>query len=151
MGVKIALVGSSGGHLRHLLRLKPWYEEYERFFVTFPKPDAKAALAGEAVYWLNFPTNRHAWNLIRNFGVAWRTLRTERPSLIVSTGAGGAIPFYVLGKLFGAKLVWIEVIDRVTQPSLTGRIVAPFCDAVIVQWPIQATFFRRAINLGPLL
>jgi beta-1,4-N-acetylglucosaminyltransferase len=147
---KVALVGSSGGHLLQLLQLKDWYGERPRVWATFNKPDAVHYLAGERVYWLHYPTNRHLPNLLRNTVAAWRFLRRERPELIVSTGAGGAIPFFLLGKLFGARLVWIEVIDRLLSPPLTGRLVAPLSDAVIVQWESQRRFYRNAVVLGPI-
>lgn len=32
---KICLVGSSGGHLTHLYKLKPTWKKYNRFWVTW--------------------------------------------------------------------------------------------------------------------
>ena len=131
-------------------QLKDWYRSRPRVWATFQKSDAVHYLAGEQVEWIHYPTNRHIPNLIRNTFKAWRFLRRERPELIVSTGAGGAIPFFVLGKLFGARLLWIEVIDRLHTPPLTGRLLAPLCDAVIVQWESQRRFYGNAVVLGPI-
>ncbi len=147
---KVALVGSSGGHLLHLLQLREWYEAHPRVWATFRKPDALHYLAGERVYWIHYPTNRNIPNLLRNTVAAWRFLWRERPSLIISSGAGGAIPFFFLGRLFGARLIWIEVIDRLFSATLTGRILAPISDAVIVQWESQRKLYRNAIVLGPV-
>ena len=33
--MKVCLVGSSGGHLTHLYMLKPFWENKDRFWVTF--------------------------------------------------------------------------------------------------------------------
>ena len=33
----------------------------------------------------------------------------EKPDLIISSGAAVAVPFFYLGKLMGAKLIYIEV------------------------------------------
>lgn len=147
---KIALVGSSGGHLLQLLQLKAWYENHPRVWATFRKPDALHYLAGERVYWIHYPTNRNIPNLLKNTVLALRFLWRERPALIVSTGAGGAIPFFVLGKVFGARLIWIEVIDRLFSATLTGRLLAPLSDAVIVQWESQRELYSHAIVLGPI-
>ena len=43
--MKVCLVGSSGGHLTHLYMLKPFWQDQDRFWVTFPKPDAQSLLA----------------------------------------------------------------------------------------------------------
>ena len=42
--MKVCLVGSSGGHLTHLYMLKPFWQDKERFWVTFNKEDANSIL-----------------------------------------------------------------------------------------------------------
>lgn len=149
--MKIALVGSSGGHLTQLLLMRPWWERYDRFWVTFDKPDARSGLSGERTYWCHHPTNRHVPNLVRNTVLAWRILSHERPDVIVSTGAAVAIPFFAIGRLRGAFTVFIEVYDRVSSPTLTGRVVYPISHRFVVQWPEQRAFFPVAEHFGELL
>lgn len=57
--MKVCLVGSSGGHLTHLYMLKDFWKNEDRFWVTFPKEDAKSLLAEEKVYACHYPTNRN--------------------------------------------------------------------------------------------
>ncbi|HHK7351924.1 TPA: UDP-N-acetylglucosamine--LPS N-acetylglucosamine transferase, partial [Streptococcus pneumoniae] len=47
--MKVCLVGSSGGHLTHLYLLKPFWNDKERFWVTFDKADARSVLSEEVV------------------------------------------------------------------------------------------------------
>lgn len=149
--MRIALVGSSGGHLSHLLALKPWWQEHERFWVTFQKVDAESQLSGEVVFWCHHPTNRHLPNLIRNTWLALRILLRERPQVVVSSGAAVAVPFFYLGKLLGARTVYIEVYDRISSPTLTGRMVRPVTDRFFVQWPEQLKFYKDAELIGEIL
>ena len=148
--MKVCLVGSSGGHLTHLYMLKPFWQEKERFWVTFDKQDAASLLSGEQVYHCYFPTNRNLKNLIRNTILAWKVLGKEKPDLIVSSGAAVAVPFFYLGKLFGAKTVYIEVFDRIDKPTLTGKLVYPVTDRFIVQWEEMKEVYPKAINLGSI-
>lgn len=148
--IKVALVGSSGGHLTHLIQMREWWSNKERLWVTFNKADATSQLEGEKVYWCYYPTNRNVKNLIKNSFLALKVLIKEKPNLIVSSGAASAIPFFYLGKLFGAKLIYIEVYDRVDSPTLTGKIVYPICDEFIVQWDEQLKFYPKAKMLGGL-
>lgn len=148
--MKLCFVASSGGHLTHLYMLKPFWEIRERFWVTFDKEDARSLLAGERVYPCYFPTNRNVRNLIRNTFLAWKVLRKERPDLIVSSGAAVAVPFFYLGKLFGAKTIYIEVFDRIDKPTLTGRLVYPVSDEFIVQWEEMKKVYPKAKNLGSI-
>lgn len=55
----------------------------------------------------------------KNTKIAWEILQKEKPDLIISCGAAVAVPFFYLGKLFGAKLVYIEVFDRIDKPTQT--------------------------------
>ena len=148
--MKVCLVGSSGGHLTHLYMLKPFWTGKQRFWVTFDKEDARSMLVGETVYHCHYPTNRNLKNLVKNARLAWSILRRERPDLIVSSGAAVAVPFFYLGKLFGAKLIYIEVFDRIDRPTLTGKLVYPISDRFIVQWEQQKQVYPKALNLGSI-
>lgn len=79
--LKVCLVGSSGGHLTHLYMLKPFWENKDRFWVTFDKQDAKSILKDERMYPCYYPTNRNIKNLIRNIGVAWKVLEKKNRML----------------------------------------------------------------------
>lgn len=148
--LKVCLVGSSGGHLTHLYMLKPFWENKDRFWVTFDKQDAKSILKDERMYPCYYHTNRNIKNLIRNIGVAWKVLRKEKPDVIISSGAAVAVPFFYLGKLFGKKLIYIEVFDRIDKPTMTGKMVYPIVDKFIVQWEEQKEVYKKAINLGSI-
>jgi beta-1,4-N-acetylglucosaminyltransferase len=147
----IALVCSSGGHLAQLLPLRPWWSTRRRFWVSFDKPDARAELRGERRYWCHYPTNRNLWNLLRNTILALRICFKERPQLIVSTGAGVAVPFFYVGKLVGARTVYIEVVDRIERATVTGRLVRPVTDLFLVQWEEQLGLYPRSRLVGRLL
>lgn len=141
--MKVCFITSSGGHLTHLIQLKEWWKDKERFWVTFEKEDSKSILKDEKKYWCYFPTNRNIKNLIKNAFLAVRILFKEKPDLIVSTGAAPAIPFFYLGKLFGAKVVYIEVYDRIEKPTITGKVVYPISDLFILQWEEQKKFYPK--------
>lgn len=149
--MKVCLVGSSGGHLTHLYLLKEFIEKHEAFWVTFCKEDAKNLLKNEKKYWCYYPTNRNIKNLIKNTYLAFKVLLKEKPDLIISSGAAPAIPFFYIGKLFGAKLVYIEVYDRIDIPTITGKIVYPICDKFILQWEEQRRFYPKGQYLGGIV
>ena len=148
--IKVGLVGSSGGHLTHLYKLKPFWENKERFWVTFDKEDAKSLLAEEKMYPCHYPTNRNLKNLVKNTLLAIKVLRKEKPDLLVSSGAAVAVPFFYIGKLMGMKLIYIEVFDRIDKPTMTGKLVYPIVDKFVVQWEEQKKVYPKAINIGSI-
>ena len=148
--MKVCLVGSSGGHLTHLYMLKDFWKDKDRFWVTFDKEDARSILENEKVLPCYYPTNRNIKNLIKNTFLAIRVLLKEKPDLIISSGAAVAVPFFYIGKILGAKLVYIEVFDRIDKPTVTGKLVYPIADKFIVQWEEQKKVYPKAINLGSI-
>lgn len=148
--MKVCLVSSSGGHLTHLYMLKPFWEDKERVWVTFDKEDARSLLEGEKMHPCYFPTNRSFKALIINTFRAIKILRNEKPDLIISSGAAVAVPFFFVGKLMGAKLVYLEVFDRIDHSTVTGRLVYPLSDLFIVQWEEMKKIYPKAINLGSM-
>jgi hypothetical protein len=146
---RILLVASPGGHLLQMLALEPAWGGLRRTWVTLRRPDATDLLADERVVYAHGPTVRNIPNLIRNLGLAWRTIRRQRPDVILSTGAALAVPFFVVGRLFGVRLVYVESLTRVNELALSGRLVYPLTNTFFVQWPM-AKPPRRAIYAGSI-
>lgn len=139
-----------GGYLTHLYMLKDFWKDKDRFWVTFDKEDARSILKNEKVISCYYPTNRNIKNLIKNTFLAIRILLKEKPDLIISSGAAVAVPFFYIGKILGAKLIYIEVFDRIDKPTVTGKLVYPIADKFIVQWEEQKKVYPKAINLGSI-
>lgn len=151
MGEQVLLVSSQGGHLAQLLVLDGWWRNHSRVWVCPDTPDVADRLRGERVITSYSPTTRHVVNAVRNLALAVRVLRRERPRLVVSAGAGVAVPFFVVARLMRIPTAFIEVYDRVDTPTLTGRLCGPFTTRRIVQWDQQLEFYPDAHLVGPLL
>jgi len=128
-------VCSSGGHLLQLHALRAAWGEFSRTWVTFDKSDARSLLADEHVVHAYGPTNRSVSNLLRNLLLAIRVIVHVRPRVILTTGAGVAVPFAWIGRLAGAKVVYVESATRIESPSLSLRLARPVVSLVYVQWP----------------
>jgi beta-1,4-N-acetylglucosaminyltransferase len=134
----LLLVCSSGGHLMQLHELREAWEPFDRVWVTFDKSDAHSLLASERVVHAYGPTNRSIPNMLRNLRLAWRVVRRERPSAILTTGAGVAVPFAWVGRLHGVRTVFVESFTRTRELSLSARMIAPIAARVYGQWPEMA-------------
>ncbi|WP_240641402.1 UDP-N-acetylglucosamine transferase subunit ALG14 [Nocardioides ferulae] len=148
---KVLLVTTQGGHLTQLLALRAWWGARERLWVAPGTPDVADRLAGERVVASHWPTTRNLANLVRNLLLAVRVVTRERPALVVSAGAGVAVPFFVVAWLLRIPTVFIEVYDRVDSATVTGRLVGPFTTRRIVQWDQQLDVYPDARLVGRLL
>jgi len=147
----IGLICSAGGHFYELYCLREAWAAYDSFWVTFASLDTQYVLRDERVYTAFSPTNRSLKNLFRNLLLAWKILAKEKPRVIVSTGAGVCVPFFLISRLRRIKTVYIESLARIGKLSLTGRMVYLLADEFIVQWPELAERLRKAEFKGQLL
>ena len=147
---KLLLVSSSGGHLKHLTATFDAWQNYERVWVSFKQPDVESALAEEKVYWAYYPTTRNVKNAIRNLFLAFKIFPRERPDVVVSAGAGVAVPFFVAAKLFRAKTLYIECYDRPTLPTMTGKMLYVLADDFNVQSDEQQKTFPDSRVIHPI-
>lgn len=147
---RILLVACPGGHVLQMLALKSAWEDLEHRWVTLEAADTKFLLDPEKRVFAHGPTARDIPNFFRNLGLAWKIVRRYKPEVILSTGAALAVPFFVVGRLLGVRLVYVESFTRVQRPALTGRLVYPLTHAFFVQWPTSSRR-KRAIYAGSVV
>ena len=150
-GAVVLLVASTGGHLAQLVGLEAWWQTHEREWVTFDKADARSRLSEEVVHYAFHPTTRNIRNALRNLGLAWKLVQPDRYGVVVSSGAGVALPFFVVARLRSIPTVYLEVYDRVSSRTLTGRLCRHLSTTFCVQWPQQLELYPGATLVGPLL
>jgi len=146
--MKICIVSSCGGHLTEVRALRSAYEAYDPVYVlndavTLPED------MQERTYFIRH--SERDWLFAFNLWEAWKILRKEKPRLILSTGAGPAVPFALVGKVLGVPNIFIETFTRVNRPSLTGRIMYRLADRFYYQWRALEQFFPKGVYGGPLV
>jgi beta-1,4-N-acetylglucosaminyltransferase len=144
----LMLVCSCGGHLLQLVALHDSWQGFTRAWVTFDKSDARSLLENERVFVAHGPTNRSIKNLLRNLIFAWRVVHEVRPKVLVTTGAGVAVPFAWMARLRGAKIVYVESLSRIEGPSLSYRLIKPIAERQYVQWSELAQILPRSRFVG---
>ena len=58
-----------------------------------------------------------------------------RPDVVISTGAAPGYFALRLGKLFGARTIWVDSIANAEEMSLSGRLAQRYADLWLTQWP----------------
>lgn len=143
--MKICIVSSCGGHLTEMRALKPVYERYEHFYVLNDRVLLPDDMEGRTHF---IRHSERDWLFFLNIWEAWRILRKEQPILILSTGAGPAVPFALVGKLLRVPMIFIEISAQVTKPSLTGRLIYYLADRFFYQWKTLGRYFPKATYGG---
>jgi UDP-N-acetylglucosamine:LPS N-acetylglucosamine transferase len=131
---KLLAVSSGGGHWVQLMRIKHAFEGCEVSYVTVHE-SYRAQVPDHNFYAVN-DSNR--WNKIalmktaaRIGSIVWK----ERPDIVVSTGAAPGYLALRLGRLLGARTVWLDSIANVEQLSMSGSWIGRSADLWLTQWP----------------
>jgi beta-1,4-N-acetylglucosaminyltransferase len=150
--LKICLACSPGGHLTQMQRLMPAFEGRDYFFVTFKSDYSRHLERAYLIdYRLGYIRERLTW--LKTIFIAFRILVKERPDVVISTGGGEiAIPFCYIGKLMGAKVIFIETLARVSTRSAAGKLVYRIADLFLVQWEtLLKEYGRKAQYWGSVV
>ena len=148
---KIMLVCSSGGHFKGMRGFSDYWQQFEqRHWITFKTGTTQTELKDEQVSWAHSPTNRNLPNLIRNLLLAIAVFRKERPALVISTGAGVAVPFLLIAKyLCKSQVIFVESKTRIRDLSLSARLLRSLkaLDLLIVRAEEIADRYPEAVYI----
>lgn len=131
---RILAVASGGGHWVQLCRLVPAFQGHQVTFLTTRISNrtqvgrSRFLVIGDASLWHKFRLCKMALQ------VFW-ILLWERPDVIISTGAAIGYFSVRIGKLFGARTIWVDSIANVDALSLSGQHIRRHADLWLTQWP----------------
>jgi UDP-N-acetylglucosamine transferase subunit ALG13 len=145
--------------VRQLLDLQPLWSQHDYFFVTEDTALGQTLRGAHRTYLVP----HFAWGQAR-LGATFRMLGSaakslvqsasimfkERPTIIISTGAGAVFFAVIWAKLLGARVVIIESFARFEGPSLFGRLASPLADDLVVQSPKLKAAYPRAHVFDPM-
>lgn len=131
--IKILAIASVGGHWIQLLRLKPLYDRHETIYVS-TRADFKDMVKGKFYHISDFNRNNMK-GFFKAFSRLMKLMRTEKPDVVITTGAAPGLLGLVVAKLLGIKTIWVDSVANVEELSLSGRIASKFCSRVYTQWP----------------
>jgi exopolysaccharide biosynthesis glucuronosyltransferase PssD len=129
----ILVVSSGGGHWVEMRRLLPALDGYETVFVSVPgvagdiPAGARFHAVTDVTRWSRLAFIRVIWEL-------WRIFRRERPAMVITTGAAPGLLALGIGRLFGAKAIWVDSLANVDKLSLSGQLGGRVAHVWLTQW-----------------
>lgn len=135
---RIMAVASAGGHWVQLIRLCPAWDGMEVTYVTtdpglrqtLPKTDGPAPdfrVITEGNRW-------HKRKLVKQLLQLTYLMARLRPDAVITTGAAPGYFALRLGRMFGARTVWIDSMANAEELSLSGQQSRRHADLWLTQW-----------------
>lgn len=142
---KICFAASSGGHIEEISRLRGLVKVGD--FVVTESSSYSVVDWCDKTYYVDQINRKERFFIFKFLKLAcysFKILIEERPEYIISTGALATIPICLLGKLVGAKVIYIESFARVKFASMTGKLMYKIADLFIVQWKELLKLYPKA-------
>jgi UDP-N-acetylglucosamine:LPS N-acetylglucosamine transferase len=149
--LRICLVASAGGHMNQLLKLAESWKGYDTFYITTTAALKEKLREQGNVYIVGECNREYPWRVIQVLVRCISIILRERPDVVISTGAAVGCITCFLGKLVGAKVIWLDSIANVSHISLSGRMVRLFANLFLVQWPELAEKYRNVGYEGTVI
>jgi UDP-N-acetylglucosamine:LPS N-acetylglucosamine transferase len=131
---RILAVSSGGGHWVQMLRLRPAFADKE---VTYASVGISRAADVAPSAYRSIPDANRAqkikllWLLMK---LSWLVLRV-RPDVVISTGAAPGYLAVRIGRMLGARTLFLDSIANAEELSLSANLAKRHCDLVLTQWP----------------
>lgn len=145
------MVASSGGHLSQLLKIEDSWNAHDTVYITTTDVMLNKLQQRGKVYVVGECNRQHPIRVIMVFMRSIIAVLKERPDVVISTGAAVGCITCFLGKLSGAKVVWIDSITNVERISLSGRMIRHISNVFLVQWPELAKQYRNVEYVGTVI
>jgi UDP-N-acetylglucosamine:LPS N-acetylglucosamine transferase len=149
--MRICLAASAGGHVSQLARLESCWKGWDCFFVTTSRLVERQLARFGRVYVVEESNRQHPIRVLRTLISCVKVVFLERPAVVISTGAAVGCLMALLGKLVGTRIIWIDSIANMERLSLSGRLVRPFADLILTQWPEVAQQYKSVEYVGHIL
>ncbi len=147
--MKVGIICSHGGHLTEMRYLLNELKLKDYFIISYDSATTRA-LNGKKFLFPNFGSK--PWKIIKYIPYFIKILLSEKPDILVSNGAEIAIPFFIIGKIFKIRTIFIECYTRVDQPTVSGKILFPFVNEFIIPWlELQEYYGNKAKYIGNLI
>lgn len=145
--VKVLAVASGGGHMIQLLRLMPSLEQRNLYFVT----TIKGAVENKKLFIVKDASRNNIVGLLYLLmQIVYIVLRV-RPNYIITTGAAPGYLALRVGKIFGAKTMWIDSIANSEELSLSGQMALKTADVCLTQWPELVSKYKGLQYKGAVI
>lgn len=149
--LKICLAASAGGHLNQLLKLMDSWAGHDTVYVTTTEVVRGKLSNFGRVYVVGECNRQRPFRVLKVLLKCFKVVFYEKPDVVISTGAAVGCITCFLGRIIGAKVIWIDSITNVQRLSLSGRMVRHISDLFFVQWPELVEKYSNVEFVGSLI
>jgi len=137
MSKRILAVASAGGHWQQLMLLRGAYTHHSVHYAT-TLPGLAAQFDASPATQIPDCNRDTPWQAIRSVAAIVALMVRVRPHVVISTGALPGVIALALGRLIGARTIWVDSVANAEEFSSSGRLAKRFAHLRLSQWETPA-------------
>jgi UDP-N-acetylglucosamine:LPS N-acetylglucosamine transferase len=149
--LRICIAASAGGHISQILKLAESWKGHEVFYITTSDVVRGKLQEDGRIYVVGECNRQHPLRMVLVLMRCAKAILREKPDVVISAGAAAGCIACFLGKLSGAKVIWLDSITNVEKISLSGKLVRYIADIFLVQWPELPRRYKNVEYLGAVI
>lgn len=130
---RVLAVASGGGHWQQLMLMRAAFEGTRPLFLTTLPGLPEQFEAAPAAIVPDCNRTEVIAVLRCTFAIARRIL-SHRPHVVISTGALPGVIALALGRMVGARTIWVDSVANAEEMSMSGRLARRFATLWLSQW-----------------
>jgi UDP-N-acetylglucosamine:LPS N-acetylglucosamine transferase len=131
---RVLAISSGGGHWVQLRSLAGAFADHDVSYATVHSDYRSDVPRVCPFYTIRDATRWDRFGLIILVLQVVRIVFVTRPQVVISTGAAPGYIAIRIGKMFGARTVWVDSIANVECMSMAGMRVKKYADLWLTQW-----------------
>jgi len=131
---RVLAIASGGGHWQQLMLMRAAFQHHDVFYLTTLPGLADQFAATPSALVPDCNRDEKIAILRAAVVIAWRLIR-YRPHVVISTGALPGVMALALGKMIGARTIWVDSVANAEEMSMSGKLARRFADLWLSQWP----------------
>ncbi|MEP2642174.1 MULTISPECIES: UDP-N-acetylglucosamine--LPS N-acetylglucosamine transferase [Rhodobacterales] len=131
---RVLAIASSGGHWQQLMLMRPGFTHHDVTYATTLPGLAQQFDAAPAHLVPDCNRNEPLQALRCLIWLVVRFVRL-RPHVVITTGALPGLLALILGKVTGARTIWVDSVANAETLSASGQTARRFADLWLSQWP----------------
>ena len=131
---RLLAAASGGGHWIELLRVRAAFAGWDVAYVSM-FDNYRSELDGARYYTVPDASRFDKFAFIKVALKSVPIMLKERPHAVITTGSAPMLWFVLLGRLMGARTLWIDSIAQAEEMSSSGRVAKKLSSTTVAQWP----------------
>ena len=133
MKKRLIAIASGGGHWQQLMLMREAFEATDVLYLTTLDglPAQFDAHPAEIIPDCN---RNEKLAMVRSSWALLRVMLRVRPHVVISTGALPGVIALALGRLLGAKTIWVDSVANAQEMSMSGKLARRVAHLWLSQW-----------------